>query len=388
MKITANGLTLHADDSGRGPLTLVFLHYWGGTGRTWHPVMAALPANLRKIALDARGWGRSDRPENGHDIATMADDVAAAIAVLGLDRYVLVGHSMGGKVAQLLASRRPSGLVGLVLVAPSPAGGKSLPEPERDGMAGAYAAPESVAWTIDNVLTERALPSAMRDQVIADSLGGAEAAKQFWPHVAISEDVSRDLVRIDVPVRVIGGENDKVDGIDMLRRVVLPSLPGTVMQSIPGVGHLIPLEAPQALAASIVEFIDIECSGECHKATRPEDVPAVFDSALNRGDLDAVMSLFHPKAIMRMQDGRTIAEGHDALRDAFSRLIAARPEIRNGVRRMIASGDVALLLLEWTIRSTPPDQDEIVQSGVATQVAERNADGIWQLRISNPLGID
>ena len=388
MKITANGLTLHADDSGSGPLALVFLHYWGGTARTWQPVMAALPANLCKIALDARGWGQSDRPGNGYDIVTMADDVEAAIAALGLDRYVLVGHSMGGKVAQLLASRRPSGLAGLMLVAPSPAEGKSLPEPERDGMAAAYATSESVGWTIDNVLTERTLSPAIRDQVIADSLDGAEAAKQFWPHAAISEDVSAGLARINVPVLVVGGENDKVDGVDMLRRLVLPSLPGAGMQAIPAVGHLIPLDAPQALAASIAEFVDTECSGECRTATRPEEVPAVFDAALNHGDLDAVMSLFHPEAIMRMQDGSTIAEGHDALRDAFARLIAARPEIRNGVRRVIASGDIALLLLEWTIRLAPPDQEEIVESGVATQVAERNADGIWQLRISNPLGIN
>ncbi|HET7313638.1 alpha/beta fold hydrolase [Salinisphaera sp.] len=388
MNIIANGLTLHADESGRGPLTLVFLHYWGGTARTWHPVMAALPENLRKISLDARGWGQSDRPEDGYDIATMADDVEAAIAALGLERYVLVGHSMGGKVAQLLASRRPSGLVGLVLVAPSPAEGKSLPEPEREDMAGAYAVPESVGWTIDNVLTERPLSPTLRDQVIADSLGGAEAAKKFWPYTAISEDVSADLARIDVSVWVIGGQQDKVDGVDMLRRVVLPSLPGAVMRSVPGVGHLIPLEAPQAVAASIVEFVDAELSSECRTAKQPEDVPAIFDSALNRGDLDAVMSLFHPEAIMRMQDGKTIAEGRDALRGAFAQLIPAQPEIRNGVRRVIASGDIALLLLEWTIRLTPPGQDELVERGVATQVVERNADGIWQLRISNPLGID
>src|SRR5690625_923059 len=388
MKITANGLTLHADDSGHGPLALVFLHYWGGTARTWQPVIAALPANLRKIALDARGWGRSDRPADGYDIATMADDVEAAIAALDLEHYVLVGHSMGGKVAQLLASRRPSGLAGLVLVAPSPAEGKSLSGPERDAMAGAYATTESVGWTIDNVLTERRLSPVMRDQVIADSLGGAEAAKQFWPHTAISEDVSVDLARIGVPVRVIGGENDKVDGVDMLRHVVLPSLPGAVMQSISGGGHLLPLEVPQALAASIAEFVDTECSGGCRTATRPEELPTIFDAALNRGDIDAVTSLFHPEAIMRMQDGETIAEGSEGLRAAIAQLIAARPELRNGVRRVIASGDIALLLLDWTIRLTPPERDEIVERGVATQVVERNADGIWQLRISTPLGID
>jgi len=256
MIITANGIALHAEDSGTGDLALVFLHYWGGTARTWKLVVAALPTDLRAVALDARGWGRSDHPGHGYDIATMANDVEAVIASLELNSYVLVGHSMGGKVAQLLASRRPSGLAGLVLVAPSPAKGKYLPEPERDGMAGAYATPDSVAWTIDNVLTERVLPQSFRDQVIADSLAGDAAAKAFWPTTAVSEDVSTDLAHINAPVLVIGGEKDKVDGVDMLRSVVLPSLAGASMHIIPGAGHLIPLEAPHEVAELIVEFIN------------------------------------------------------------------------------------------------------------------------------------
>ena len=144
---------------------------------------------------------------------------------------------MGGKVAQLLASRRPGGLEGLVLVAPSPAAGKSLAAPERDGMAGAYASPNSIAWTIDNVLVERALSQDLRDQVIADSLAGDQAAKEAWPTSAISEDVSADLARIAVPVLVIGGEKDKVDNVDMLRSIVLPSLPGSRLEVIDGAGQ-------------------------------------------------------------------------------------------------------------------------------------------------------
>ena len=388
MKITANGITIHAEESGAGDFALVFLHYWGGTARTWKSVIAGLPADLRAIALDARGWGKSDRPDDGYDIATMADDVAAAIGALELKRYVLIGHSMGGKVAQLLASRRPSGLSGLVLVAPSPAQGKSLAPAEREAMKGAYANPEAVAWTIDNVLRERALALPLREQVIADSLAGAAAAKGFWPTTGISEDVSADLARIDVPVLVIGGEKDKVDGVDMLRSVVLPSLPGAVMTVVPGAGHLLPLEAPHELTERIVGFIGDGLSAARGATPRPEDIPAAFDAALNRGDLDAVVALFHPKATMRMTDGNVIAEGPDALRKALGGLIALRPSLRNIVRRVLVSDDVALLLLDWEIRTTVPGEDRVVERGTATQVAERCADGSWLLRIANPLGIN
>lgn len=382
MMISTNGITLHATESGAGDLALVYLHYWGGTARTWAPVIAALPQTSRHVALDARGWGGSGRPADGHDITTMADDAAGAIAALGLRRYVLVGHSMGGKVAQLLASRRPAGLAGLVLVAPSPAQGKSLPAEMQQAMAGAYATEQAAAWTLGNVLAGRPLPPALRAQVLEDSVSGSDAAKSAWPLHAISEDVSADLARIDVPVLVIGGEADKVDGVDMLRDLVLPALPGATPAVIPGAGHLLPLEAPEGLAALIGQF----CARLGTAAARPEDIPPAFDAALNRGDLDALMALFHPDAVMRMTDGST-AENPAALRQSLDALRAMRPELHNTIRRVLTSGDIALLLLEWTIRFTPPDGTDILQHGTATQMAQRNAGGVWQLRIANPLGI-
>lgn len=388
MKIAANGITLYAEESGTGDLALVFLHYWGGSARTWAPLMAALKADLRAIALDARGWGQSDHPADGYDIATMADDVASAIDALGLERYVLIGHSMGGKVAQLLASRRPSGLCGLVLVAPSPAQGKTLGTEERAAMKGAYANSDAVRWTIDNVLAHRALALPLLEQVIADSMGGAPAAKSAWPSFAISEDVSAGLSRIAVPVLVIGGEMDKVDSVDMLRGVVLPALPHAALSVVADAGHLLPLEAPRELAERILAFVDQEVSGLRRAPLNPEDIPAAFDAALNRGDLNALMALFHPGATMRMTDGSIIVEEPAALREALSALIALRPSLRNIVRRVLVSGDVALLLLDWEIRIAPPGETERVERGTATQVAERSADRTWLLRIANPLGIN
>jgi pimeloyl-ACP methyl ester carboxylesterase len=68
----------------------------------------------RCIALDQRGWGTSIATDERYDLSAMADDVEAVTRRFGLARYVLVGHSMGGKVAQIVAGRRPKELVGLV----------------------------------------------------------------------------------------------------------------------------------------------------------------------------------------------------------------------------------------------------------------------------------
>ncbi len=105
MKIQSNGISIHVEEQGSGDLALVFLHYWGGSSRTWKYLTEALSEFYRTIAIDHRGWGDSDAPEHGYALADLADDAAGVISALGLGSYVLVGHSMGGKVAQLLASR-------------------------------------------------------------------------------------------------------------------------------------------------------------------------------------------------------------------------------------------------------------------------------------------
>jgi pimeloyl-ACP methyl ester carboxylesterase len=109
----------------------VFLHYYGGSARVWRKVIAALPKSYHSIAIDQRGWGESDPPASGYSLADLADDAQGVIEALNLKRYILVGHSMGGKVAQLMASRRPKGLVGLALVALRPL--RPWPSPPRPG---------------------------------------------------------------------------------------------------------------------------------------------------------------------------------------------------------------------------------------------------------------
>ena len=177
MKVASNGIRIHVEEQGGGDLALVFLHYWGGSSRTWKHVTAALAASYWTVATDHRGWGESDAPAAGYALADMADDAAGVIHALDLRRYVLVGHSMGGKVAQLLASRRPKGLVGLVLVASAPPSPLALPAQARRMMAGAYSTRETTELTIDQVLTAKPLGPADRAQVIADSLRGAPQAK-------------------------------------------------------------------------------------------------------------------------------------------------------------------------------------------------------------------
>jgi pimeloyl-ACP methyl ester carboxylesterase len=102
--VRAQGLDFHVRDVGGNRPALVFLHYWGGTGRTWDLVIREVAGRHRCVAPDLCGWGESDKKADSHDLHTQADDVAAIIAWLGLSQYILVGQSMGGKIAQILGS--------------------------------------------------------------------------------------------------------------------------------------------------------------------------------------------------------------------------------------------------------------------------------------------
>jgi pimeloyl-ACP methyl ester carboxylesterase len=254
MNIHANGVRLHIEDRGAGEPALVFLHYWGGSSQTWRHVIDALSPGFRSIAIDQRGWGQSDKPDDGYTLDDLAGDALGVIAALDLDRYVLVGHSMGGKVAQLAASRRPKGLVGMVLVAPSPPSPLALPLEVRQGMVGAYASRESVVATVEQVLAGRPLSPRDLEVVVGDSLRGASAAKAAWPLAASQEDITQAVASVAVPTLVISGEIDRVDPPAVLQRELLPRIPQATMHILPGIGHLSPLEAPQALATLIQSF--------------------------------------------------------------------------------------------------------------------------------------
>lgn len=261
MMIEANGIELHVEQRGAGGPALVFLHYWGGSSRTWQHVVDALSPDYRTVAIDQRGWGKSAAPDAGYALSDLAGDVLAVVDSLALESYILVGHSMGGKAAQLAASRRPRGLRGLVLVAPAPPTPLALPLDARQGMVHAYDSRESIVATLQQVLAPDGLSDGDLDTVIADSLAGASSAKATWPLATSQEDITAVVPLIDVPVIVISGEHDRVDPPELLRREVLPRIPQAKLVVLPGVGHLLPLEAPADLANVIKAFVLAQTRG-------------------------------------------------------------------------------------------------------------------------------
>lgn len=93
---------------GCGP-ALVFLHYWGGSHRTWRPVVERLGPAQAFVSHDHRGWGESTTVPGPYGMERLADDAQRVIDELGYDEYVVVGHSMVARSPRYWAPAVPPG---------------------------------------------------------------------------------------------------------------------------------------------------------------------------------------------------------------------------------------------------------------------------------------
>jgi pimeloyl-ACP methyl ester carboxylesterase len=231
---------VYAEEQGEGTPTLVFLHYWGGSRRTWSGVIAQLSNRYRCIAVDLRGWGKSDRHIDDYSLFAQAADVEGAIEALKLEDYVLVGHSMGGKIAQMLAARRPDGLRSVVLIAPAPPTPLNAPEEQKRTMINSYTTLEGIVEAL-KVVSHRPLALAQRLQVTEDSLGGALGAKITWVSQGMDLDISKQVASINVPMSVIAGSEDQVEKEAALRNAFLPLVPHASSRPLRGLDTFRPL---------------------------------------------------------------------------------------------------------------------------------------------------
>jgi aminoacrylate hydrolase len=114
--IVTNGIQTHYERYGSGP-ALVLVSGLGGAGAYWAPQIDTLSQAFTVITYDQRGAGTSDHPDEPYSIAVLADDLRALIDGLKLERPLVIGHSTGGAIAQVLAAREPDLLAGMVLYA-------------------------------------------------------------------------------------------------------------------------------------------------------------------------------------------------------------------------------------------------------------------------------
>jgi pimeloyl-ACP methyl ester carboxylesterase len=131
----SSGVKIYYDDYGTGT-PIVFLHPFTANAGIWYfQVFSFAPTN-RCIAIDLRGHGRSDKPEGGYSIPKMTNDVAAVMDTAGVERAVMVGSSIGGKIALQLNLDHPERVLGNVLLSCGTASFKTMPQGPNDLVTG------------------------------------------------------------------------------------------------------------------------------------------------------------------------------------------------------------------------------------------------------------
>jgi len=235
-------------------LTFVCLHYWAGSAREWQAVAAALPPDYAVLALDLGGFGDAPPPPGGYTLDDYADQIGAQLQARQLTNYVLVGHSMGGKMAMTLAARQPAGLVGLALLNPSPPSSEPMTDDDRQASLRAWGKPGEAEKTFRKI-TVRPVPEAAHKQIVADNLRATKAAWDAWMLHGSRENIVAHLCHLQVPCLIIAGGSDPIMSPSVHGLETLPYLPeGTPLEILPGVGHLLPYEAPTEVAALLQGF--------------------------------------------------------------------------------------------------------------------------------------
>lgn len=251
--IESGGVQLCIEQRGAGPRHVLFLHGWISARRMWYDVVQRLDVERFTLhLLDFRGNGASDRPQNGHDLAGYVCDARVALASIDAP-VVLVGHSMGGKVAQFLASERPGNLEKLVLVAPGTASGGRASERQRAAALDAYGSRAKIE-AFQRAAMTRPLDPAVMERIVEDALVSQREHWQGWYDNGRFSAFMERLHLIDVPALCVGGANDPLVPPSRLRRDVAQAIPGCLHVTIRGAGHNLPVEAPEEIAQAIARM--------------------------------------------------------------------------------------------------------------------------------------
>lgn len=269
-------LQLHAVIGGEGP-PLLLVHGWPQSWYAWRMVMPTLARDFEVIAVDQRGIGLSDKPADGYDTATLANDLVALMATLGHERFALYGTDTGMPIAYALAADHPE-RVDRLAVSEAPLPGISPSPPlflpaalnprlwhltfnqlpaevnealvrgreeiffgaEFDASAGTKKLPaEVVSYYVETLAGD---PEALR--------GSFELYRQFPTIIAQNEQ--RKGRRLAMPVLAIGGEESGGAGVAETMKLVADDVRGVVLQ---GAGHWVAEQAPDELLAALTEFL-------------------------------------------------------------------------------------------------------------------------------------
>ena len=248
-----NDVRLSLEQRGRGARHVLFAHGWISSRRMWYDVAERLdPERYTLHLLDFRGCGRSDRPDGGHDLDGYASDLRVALARIDAP-VVLVGHSMGGKLAQYVAAERPANLERLILVAPGSARGLR-PSPKQRAAAVAAFGSRARIEAFQRAAMIREVAPEVTERIVDDALFAQREHWFGWYDRGRDAAFPERLARITVPTLAIAADGDPLAPPSRVKRDVAEAIPGCLFVVLRGAGHNVPVERPAEVADAVERF--------------------------------------------------------------------------------------------------------------------------------------
>jgi pimeloyl-ACP methyl ester carboxylesterase len=262
-------INVHYEDHGSGS-TVVLIHGFPLSGRAWERQERTLiAADHRVITYDRRGFGQSSQPSTGYDYDTFAGDLNALVNALDLYDFDLAGHSMGGgEIVRYLATygskrvRRAvivSGVPPYLLKTPETPNG--VPQEVFDEIEQALTADRAAyftAWNknffnLDETLGRRISPEVVQDAwnlAVTASPAGTIACVATW-----HTDFRADLPKIDIPVLVLHGTEDRILPIEACGARTHKLIAGSEYVPIQGAGHGLCWTHAEEVNAELLRFL-------------------------------------------------------------------------------------------------------------------------------------
>lgn len=275
--VSADGARIHAEVYGpEGAPTVVLAHGWTCSIAFWAEQIRDLARDHRVIAYDQRGHGRTPAPAgaSGHSTRALADDLEAVLAATLApgEKAVLAGHSMGGMTLMAAAARpgfrEHAAAVLLCSTGPSRLTAESLVVPMRPGglrtrltraILGARAPLGPVTPVSKRILRYATMgPGSAPERVDACARivhACPRVSRVAWSHVLAELDLEAGVRELELPVAVLVGTADRLTP-PVHSRAMAEALPQCVgLDELAGMGHMTPVEAPEAVTARIRELV-------------------------------------------------------------------------------------------------------------------------------------
>jgi pimeloyl-ACP methyl ester carboxylesterase len=242
---------------GSGDRRVLAVHGWFGSARGWGSLPDFLDRSTYTYAfMDLRGYGGRKQVAGEFTMEEAAADAIALADELGWDRFSVIGHSMGAKVAHQVLLQAPDRVEKLVGLNPVPANAVLMDEEGWQLFSGAAGNAGNRAAIID-FTTGSKLTATFVNHVVRHSLENSNEAAfaaylQAWAKSDFSGQVQADT---STPVKLIVGVNDLALPAEVMEQTWLVFFPEAEMTILPDAGHYPMFESPVSLATSIEEFL-------------------------------------------------------------------------------------------------------------------------------------